>query len=61
MYYIVGNVTHYVNSRLKELNTLFKEKEMEDLEKRLKYNWEYPFCIYPEIMPGRLLNFGRTS
>ncbi len=62
--------------RLKELNALMrekikplieeKEKELEDLEKRLRYNTivtnrEYAFCLYPETMLGELLGFGRTS
>ena len=55
--------------RIKELNSLMKkkvsplikekEKEMEDLEKKLSYNSivtnrDYPFCIYPESMLGEL-------
>ncbi|ODS34168.1 MAG: hypothetical protein SCARUB_00738 [Candidatus Scalindua rubra] len=56
---------HRAFDRLRQLNALMKEKirpsikekekEMEDLEKRLRYNSivtnrEYPFCIYPESM-----------
>ena len=56
---------HRSFDRLRELNALMKEKirplikekekEQEDLEKRLRYNSivtnrEYPFCIYPELM-----------
>ena len=62
--------------RLKQLNSLMKdkisplikekEKELEDLEKKLRHNSivtnrEYPFCLYPESMLGELLEFGRTS
>ncbi|MHC4266953.1 MAG: hypothetical protein ACYSTS_00680 [Planctomycetota bacterium] len=47
-----------LNSRMKEkISPLIKEKEkeMEDLEKKLSYNSivtnrEYPFCVYPEPM-----------
>jgi hypothetical protein len=60
---------HLAFDRLKQLNGLMKEKisplikekemEIEDLEKRIKYNSivtnrEYPFCIYPESMLGEL-------
>ncbi len=60
---------HRAFERLKELNVLMKEKisplirekekELDDLEKRLRYNSivtnrEYPFCIYPETMLGEL-------
>jgi hypothetical protein len=60
---------HRTFEKLKELNALMKEKikslieekekELEDLEKRLRYNTivtdrEYPFCIYPESMLGEL-------
>ncbi|MBT6562399.1 MAG: hypothetical protein HON76_07720 [Candidatus Scalindua sp.] len=50
--------------RLKQLNTLMKEKEMEDLEKKLRYNSivtnrDYPFCIFPEPMLHKL--FTRIS
>jgi hypothetical protein len=56
---------HLTFDRIKQINSLMKEKicplikekekEMEDLEKRLKYNSiitnrEYPFCLYPESM-----------
>ena len=56
---------HRTFVRLKELNTLMKgkisplikekEKEMDGLEKKLRYNSivtnrEYPFCLYPELM-----------
>ena len=56
---------HRTFGRLKELNTLMKgkisplikekEKEMDGLEKKLRYNSivtnrEYPFCLYPELM-----------
>jgi len=41
-----------------------KEKEMEDLEKKLRYNSivtnrDYPFCIFPEPMLHKL--FTRIS
>ncbi|MBC8555449.1 MAG: hypothetical protein H8D23_38025, partial [Candidatus Brocadiales bacterium] len=60
---------HRTFDRIKQLNTLMKvkisplikekEKEMEDLEKKLIYNSivtnrDYPFCIYPEAMLGEL-------
>ncbi len=60
---------HLAFDRIKQLNSLMKEKisslimekekEMEDLEKKIKYNSivknrEYPFCIYPEIMLAEL-------
>ncbi len=60
-----GNERHVVFGRLKHLNSLMKEKisplikekekKLEDLEKKLKYNSivanrEYPFCVYPEVM-----------
>jgi hypothetical protein len=60
---------HLAFNRIKQLNGLMKEKisslirekkkEMEDLEKRLKYNSavtnrDYPFCLYPESMLGEL-------
>jgi hypothetical protein len=56
---------HQTFDRLKELNSLMREKispliteeekEIEDLEKRSRYNSivtsrEYPFCLYPEEM-----------
>jgi hypothetical protein len=56
---------HRTFSRLKQLNSLMKEKitpliegkekEAEEVEKKLRYNSivtnrEYPFCIYPESM-----------
>ncbi len=56
---------HLVFDRIKQLNSLMKEKisplikekakEMEDLEMRLRYNSivknrGYPFCVYPESM-----------
>jgi hypothetical protein len=56
---------HRSFDRLRELNALMKEKirplikekekELKDLEKKLRYNSivtnrEYPFCIYPELM-----------
>jgi hypothetical protein len=61
---------HRAFERLKELNALMKEKisplisekekELEDLEKSLRYNTivthrEYAFCIYPEAMLGELI------
>jgi hypothetical protein len=67
---------HRTFSRLKQLNSLMKEKitplieekekEEEEVEKKLRYNSivtnrEYPFCIYPESMLRELLDFGRTS
>ncbi|MCP4267698.1 MAG: hypothetical protein GY777_19385 [Candidatus Brocadiaceae bacterium] len=60
---------HRTFDRLKQLNSLMnekirplikeKEKEMEDLEKRLRYNSiitnrEYAFCIYPDSMLAEL-------
>ena len=60
---------HRAFDRLKELNSIMKEKimslimekekELEDLEKRIRYNSivtnrEYPFCIYPESILGEL-------
>ncbi|MGR3173705.1 MAG: hypothetical protein ACUZ8N_03815 [Candidatus Scalindua sp.] len=60
---------HRAFERLKELNVLMKEKisplirekekELEDLEKKIRYNFivtnrEYPFCIYPETMLGEM-------
>jgi arsenate reductase-like glutaredoxin family protein len=60
---------HLTFDRIKQLNSLMKEKisplikekekEMENLEMRLKYNAittnrEYPFCIYPESMMQEL-------
>ncbi len=67
---------HRAFERLKELNDLMKEKirplveekenELEDLEKRLKYNSivtnrEYPFCIYPESILGELFTFEKNN
>ncbi len=64
-----GKEKHLIFARIKELNALMKrkisslikekEKEMEDLEKKLSYNSvvtnrDYPFCIYPESMLGEL-------
>lgn len=64
------NEKHRTFDRLKQLNSLMKEKidplikekekEMEDLEKKLIYNSivtdrKYPFCIYPETMLRELL------
>ena len=60
---------HLTFERLKQINSLMKEKisplikekekEMEDLEKKIKYksivtNRDYPFCIYPEAILGEL-------
>ncbi|MCP4252346.1 MAG: hypothetical protein GY775_02860 [Candidatus Scalindua sp.] len=60
---------HLAFDRIKQLNGLMKdkirplikekEKDMEDLEKKLEYNSivtnrGYPFCIYPELMLGEL-------
>ncbi len=62
---------HRTFSRLKQLNTLMKEKitplieekekEAEEVEKKLRYNSivtnrEYPFCIYPETMLRELFS-----
>ena len=68
---LITKKTHYQTekrqtfNRLKELNDLIKEKtkplieekekETEEIEKKLRYNSivtnrEYPFCIYPELM-----------
>ena len=67
---------HRAFERLKELNALMKEKisplieekekELEDLEKKLMYNSivtnrEYPFCIYPESMLGELFTFDKNN
>jgi len=67
---------HRAFERLKELNDLMKEEirplveekenELEDLEKRLKYNSivtnrEYPFCIYPESILGELFTFEKNN
>lgn len=67
---------HRAFDRLKELNDLMKEKirplieekekELEDLEKKLMYNSivtnrEYPFCIYPESMLGELFTFDKNN
>ncbi|MHC4322028.1 MAG: hypothetical protein ACYST3_07110 [Planctomycetota bacterium] len=60
---------HLAFNKIKQLNSLMKEKisplikekekEIEELEKKLRYNSivtnrEYPFCIYPESMLGEL-------
>ena len=60
---------HLTFDRIKQINGLMKEKisplikekkkEMNDLEKRIKYNSiatnrDYPFCIYPEEMLRKL-------
>ncbi len=60
---------HLTFDRIKQLNGLMKdkirplikmkEKEMEGLEKKIKYNSivtnrGYPFCLYPESMLGKL-------
>jgi hypothetical protein len=60
---------HLTFDRIKQLNSLMKdkisplikekEKEMEDLEKKIKYNSivtnrDYLFCIYPESMLGEM-------
>ncbi|MBC8552716.1 MAG: hypothetical protein H8D23_24070 [Candidatus Brocadiales bacterium] len=60
---------HQTFGRIKQLNSLMKEKirplikekekEIENLEKKLRYNSivttrDYPFCIYPEAMLGEL-------
>ncbi len=60
---------HLTFGRIKQLNGLMKEKiiplirekekKMEGLEKRLKYNSavtnrDYPFCLYPESMLDEL-------
>jgi len=67
---------HRAFDRLKELNDLMKEKirplveekekELEDLEKKLMYNSivtnrEYPFCIYPESILGELFTFDKNN
>ena len=67
---------HRKFGRIKQLNSLMKEKisplikekekKMEGLEKKLRYNSivtnrEYPFCIYPEAMLEELFDFGQTS
>ena len=43
-----------------------KEKELEDLEKRLRYNTivsdrEYPFCVYPETMLRELFTIDKDN
>ena len=60
---------HRAFERLKEINVLMKEKishlitkeekELEELEKKIKYNSivtnrEYPFCLYSEEMLGEM-------
>ena len=60
---------HLTFDRIKQLNGLMKdkirplikmkEKEMEGLEKKIKYNSivtnrDYPFCLYPKTMQGEL-------
>ena len=60
---------HLAFGRIKQLNGLMKEKisplikekekEMDDLEKKIKYNSivtnrNYPFCLYPELMLRKL-------
>jgi hypothetical protein len=67
---------HRVFERLKELNALMKEeisplveekeKELEELEKKIRYNSivtdrEYPFCIYPESILGELFTFDKNN
>ncbi len=67
---------HHAFERLKELNALMKEKirplveekekELEDLEKKLIYNSivtdrKYPFCIYPESILGELFTFDKNN
>jgi len=66
-----GEEKHRTFSRLKQLNSLMKEKieplieerekETEEVEKKLIYNSivtnrEYPFCIYPESMLRELFS-----
>ncbi len=66
---------HRAFERLKELNALMKEKisplvserekELEGLEKKIKYNSivnnrEYPFCLYPESVLGELFTFDKN-
>jgi hypothetical protein len=63
-------------NRLKQINSLMKEKigplvqmkekETEDIEKKLRYNFivmnrEYPFCIYPESMLRELFSLALFS
>jgi len=67
---------HKAFERLKELNALMKEKisplirekekELGDLEKKIRYNSivtnrEYPFCLYPEAMLGELFTFDKNN
>ena len=66
-----GEEKRRIFNRLKQLNTLMKEKitplietkekEAEEIEKKLRYNSivmhrEYPFCIYPESMLRELFS-----
>ncbi len=63
---------HRAFDRIKQLNSLMKEKisplikekekEMDDLEKKLRHNSivtnrEYPFCIHPESMLRKLFTW----
>ena len=67
---------HRAFDRIKQLNSLMKEKvsplikekkkEMEYLEKKLKYNSivtnrDYPFCLYPETILGELFTFNKNN
>ncbi len=67
---------HQTFDRIKQLNSLMKdkishlikekEKELEDLGKKIKYNSivanrEYPFCIYPEEMLGELFTSDKNN
>ena len=67
---------HHTFDRIKELNSLMKEKirpfikekekEMEDLEKKLSYNSivtnrDYPFCTYPESMQEELFTIDKNN
>jgi hypothetical protein len=67
---------HLTFDRIKQLNRLMqekisplikeKEKEMEDLEKKLIYNSivtnrDYPFCLYPESMLRELFTFDKNN
>jgi hypothetical protein len=67
---------HLIFDRIKQLNSLMKEKinpliaerkkGMENLEKKLSYNSivtnrAYPFCIYPESMLGELFAFDKNN
>jgi len=64
---------HLTFGRIKQINSLMKDKisplikekenEMENLDKKLRYNSivtnrDYPFCLYPESMLKELFKTG---